>query len=115
MRQWFARWGLPAQLRVDNGAPWGGWNDVPPDLALWLLGLDVAVVWNRPRQSQGNAVIERAHGVGQRWVELATGRSPAELQARLDWATTLQRERYPAIAGQSRLAAYPALAGGGRP
>lgn len=115
MRGWFAQWGLPAQLRVDNGAPWGSWNDLPPDLALWVFGLGVDLLWNRPRHSQGNAVIERAHGVCQRWVEPATCRSVAELQARLDYVTALQRERYPVHGGQSRMASFPALARGGRP
>jgi hypothetical protein len=115
LRTWFTRWGLPGQIRLDNGAPWGGWSDLPPALALWLLGLGIALLWNRPRHKQGNAVIERAHGVCQRWVEPGTCQSASELQARLDWATTLQRETYPARAGQSRLAAYPALAASGRP
>lgn len=115
MRGWFAQWGLPAQLRVDNGAPWGSWTDLPPDLALWVLGLGVDMLWNRPRHSQGNAVIERAHGVCQRWVEPATCRTIADLQARLDYVTTLQRERYPVAAGPSRMAGFPALARGGRP
>jgi hypothetical protein len=115
LRRWFGRWGRPDQLRLDNGAPWGGWSDLPPDLALWLLGLDIDLLWNRPRHSQGNAVIERAHGVCQRWVEPTACPNREALQARLDWATTIQRERYPAVAGQSRWAAYPALATGGRP
>lgn len=116
LRTWFAQWGLPGAVRVDNGAPWGAaGRDFPPDLALWLLGLGSAVVWNAPRHKQGNAVIERDHGVCQRWVEPATCPNLATLQARLDWAVTTQRERYPACAGQSRLAASPALAAGGRP
>ena len=115
VRTWFARWGLPEAVRVDNGAPWGGWNDLPPDLALWLLGLGVDVVWNRPGHKQGNAVIERGHGVCRRWVEPATCPDPATLQARLDYFTTLPRERYPARGGRSRLAAFPTLAAGGRP
>jgi hypothetical protein len=115
LRRWFAKWGLPDELRVDNGAPWGSGTDLPPDLALWVIGLDVAIRWNLPGHKQGNAVVERAHGVCQRWVEPATCPDLATLQARLDWATTLQRETYAAIAGQSRLAVYPALAAGGRP
>jgi hypothetical protein len=115
LRQWFARWGLPGALRLDNGPPWGGSHDLPPDLALWVLGLGIALVYNRPRHKQGNAVIERDHGVCQRWVEAATCPDLATLQTRLDWATTTQRERYPVRDGQSRLAASPALAGGGRP
>jgi hypothetical protein len=115
LRIWFTQWGLPAELRLDNGAPWGSaGRDFPPDLALWLVGLGIALVWNKPRHKQGNAVIERAHGVCQRWGEPGTCASPAELQARLDHLTTLQRERYPACAGQSRLERFPALGDGGR-
>jgi hypothetical protein len=84
-------------------------------LALWLLGLGLDMVWNRPRHSTDNAVIERAHGVCQRWVEPETCADLATLQARLDRFTTLQREAYPGPDGQSRLAACPGLAGSGRP
>jgi hypothetical protein len=115
LRGWFARWGLPAALRLDNGAPWGGWSELPPALALWLLGLGLDLVWNPPRHKQANAVIERAHGVCQRWVEPHTCPSLGELQARLDSLTTLQRERYPHRDTPSRLAAWPTLAAGGHP
>lgn len=116
LREWFAQWGRPYQLRLDNGHPWGGWNDVPPDLALWLLGLGIDPIWNKPHHKQGNAVIENGHGVCQRWAEAETCPDPATLQARLDWAVTTQRERYPSCAnGQSRLAAYPTLTARERP
>lgn len=115
LRIWFVQWGLPRQLRVDNGLPWGSWADLPPELALWLIGLGVEMVWNRPRQSRDNAVIERAHGVCQRWVEPGACPDPETLQARLDRFTTLQRAAYPVRNGQSRMAACPALVAGGRP
>jgi hypothetical protein len=113
---WVQQWGLPDELRVDNGTPWGAaGKDFLPDLALWLVGWDWHVRWNRPRHKQGNAVVERDHGVLQRWVEPHTCGSAGELQARLDYFVTLQRERYPACAGQSRGDTFPALATGGRP
>lgn len=115
LRRVFQRWGLPDRLRVDNGHPWGSRNDLPTDLALWLIGLDVNVVWNKPRCPQMNGVVERSQGVTQQWVEPQTLADPTALQARLDWAVRIQRELYPAMAGRSRLAAFPALATPRRP
>jgi hypothetical protein len=60
LRQAFARWGLPGGLRVDNGTPWGSWSDRPPVLALWLIGLGVAVQSIPPRQPQHNGVVDGA-------------------------------------------------------
>ena len=40
-RRMFSRWGLPERLRLDNGHPWGSARDLPPELALWLVGLGV--------------------------------------------------------------------------
>lgn len=111
-RQWVARWGLPAAIRVDNGAPWGGWSDVPPALAVWRLGLGMAILWNRPRHY---AVVERGHGVRPRWVDVSTGHSAAAVPARRDAFVVLRRERSPACDGQSRMAASPGLAHRGRP
>ena len=115
LRQAFAAWGRPARLRVDNGPPWGAANDLPPDLALWAIGLGIEVHWNRPRRCQENGKVERSHGVLAGWAEPATCASAAELQARLAEAGRLQREVYPAIRGRSRVAAHPALRAGGGP
>jgi hypothetical protein len=115
LRAAFARWGAPGRLRFDNGAPWGSWGDLPTELALWRLGLDIGLIWNRPRHCQANGVVERAHGVCQQWAEPAACADVAALAERLAWAAELQRERYPAVGGRSRLAAYPALGRGGRP
>jgi len=116
LRQICTQWGLPDAMRFDNGAPWGSWGDLPPDLALWLLGMGVNLIFNRPRHKQGNAVVERAHGVLQRWSDPATCADGAALQARLDALTTLQRERYPVgDERRSRLETFPTLASGGRP
>jgi hypothetical protein len=115
LRRTFARRGLPDRMRVDNGHPWGSQNDLPRELALWLIGLGVAVIWNHPRRPQMNGVVERSQGVTQQWVEPQTLADPNQLSARLDWAIRIQREVYPAIAGHSRLEAFPALATPRRP
>jgi hypothetical protein len=109
LRGGFARWGLPRRIRVDNGAPWGSQGQLPPALALWLIGLGIEVIWNRPRRAQDNGCVERTHGVIVQWVEPKQCADHRCLQERVTWATTIQREKYPAIDGQSRLAAYPQL------
>jgi hypothetical protein len=115
LRGFFARWGRPRRLRVDNGVPWGSWSDLPPALALWLIGLDIEVLWNPPRQPQKNGVVERSQGTAKRWAEPRRCASAAELQQRLDEADRLQREDYPYADGRSRWAVFPALAHSGRP
>jgi hypothetical protein len=111
----FGRWGLPHRLRVDNGKPWGSWSDLPPALALWLIGLGVAVAWNDPCCPQQNGVVERSQGTAKRWAEPQACATASELQARLDADDALQRERYPAAAGKSRCELFPELAHTGRP
>src|SRR5262249_13135331 len=54
LQQVLRRWGRPQRLRVDNGTPWGSWNDLSTELALWLRGLDVELVAN-PRRVAGHA------------------------------------------------------------
>src|SRR5215210_155863 len=108
-RNVFQEWGLPLRVRVDNGHPWGTMHDLPRELALWLIGLDIAVIWNPPRTPQNNGKVERTQGVTQQWVEPAQCADAADLQARLAWAIRVQREEYPAVKGRSRLAAFPLL------
>lgn len=96
-------------MRVDNGSPWATQSDIPSALALWMIGLGVRVLLNRPRQSTDNGIVERDHGVLAQWVEAEKQANAAALQQRLDWAVEMQRERYPAKAGQSRQQAYPTL------
>ena len=109
MRKWFAIWGLPQAIRVDNGDPWATQSDIPSALALWLVGLGVKVLLNRPRVSTDNGIVERDHGVLANWVEAAKAPHRHALQAQLDWAIAMQRDRYPACQGLSRRQAYPDL------
>jgi hypothetical protein len=115
LRRQFGRWGLPGGLRLDNGVPWGNWNDLPTPLALWLVGLGVPPHFNDPGRPTQNPKIERAQGTGQRWAEPGRCASVAELQANLDEADRIHREEYvtpPAVA--SRLELFPELRHSGR-
>jgi len=114
LRAGFRRWGLPEALRVDNGSPWGSWSDLPPPLALWLVGLGLRLLWNPPRRPQANGVVERSHGVAQAWAEPRRCGDVAELQRRVDEEDRVQRELYPHEAGRPRSAVYPGLAHSGR-
>lgn len=114
-RGWFQRWGLPQEMRLDNGLPWGSRVEyLPTGLALWLAGLGVAVVFNPPRTPQDNGVVERSNGTGQRWAEVPKCRTAEELQKKVDFADRIQRERLRSVAGQSRREAFPGLAHSGR-
>jgi len=115
LRTAFARWGRPQSFQVDNGAPWGSWSDLPTDLALWLIGLDIAMFWIPPRSPQDNGVVERSQGTGKRWAEPQACASVAELQQRLAAMDRIQREAYPVKQGRSRLEVYPQLRHSGRP
>jgi len=96
-------------MRFDNGVPWGTTTKVPSALALWLVGLDIQPVWGRPRQSTDNAVVERSHGTLNGWVEPEHSPHFEALQNKLQHFVWIQRERYPACEGKTRLEAYPNL------
>ncbi len=113
VRQQFARWGLPASLRVDNGPPWGNFNDLPTAFALWLVGMGVRWHWNDPGRPQQNPKVERSQGTAKRWCEPERCVSAAELQTRLDEADRRQREEYPTAAA-SRWELFPELRHSGR-
>jgi len=115
LRQVFTRWGRPEQLRLDNGMPWGNWNDLPTALALWLVGLGVDLIFNPPRQPQYNGVVEKSQDTGQRWCEPQRCRTAGQLQERLDEMDRLQREEYPSLQGRSRYQVFPALPQTSRP
>jgi len=114
LRQTFAHWGIPRCVRVDNGWPWGSAGDLPTDLALWLIGLGIKVIWNPPRCPQANGVVEHSQGTGKRWAEPETCRDMAELQRRLQEQDHIQRALYPSIHKRSRMEAFPELRHSGR-
>jgi transposase InsO family protein len=62
METTFRRYGLPDAIFVDNGSPWGDashrhWTG----LRVWLLKLDVELIYSRPYHPQGRGKNERFH------------------------------------------------------
>lgn len=115
LRTAFARWGRPERIRVDNGYPWGSTGDLPTEIELWLAGLDVGLIRNKPRRPQDNGVVERSQGVAKGWAEPSTCVDAAELQERVDAIDAHHRERFP-DRESSRTTLFPELtAGSGRP
>jgi hypothetical protein len=99
---------------VDNGIPWGSSDDVPTPLALWLVGLGIAMHWNDPSSPQQNGVVERSMGTLKRWSEPRSCVSVAQWQERLDREERLYREEYPLPSGSSRWQQWPGLRHSGR-
>ena len=94
---------------MDNGTPWGSGRDLPPALALWLLDLGIGIIWNPPGRPQANGQVERFNGLLDQWGEPGQCADWTAWGQRLGWVVQLQREQYPACAGQSRQAAHPEL------
>lgn len=55
---------------------------VPP-LALWLIGLGIQIVWNKPRTPQENAKVERCQGTLGKWTEYKKCKGTFDLQIKL--------------------------------
>ena len=76
LRGLFVRWGLPQRLRVDNGAPWSTWADLPPALVLWWVGLGIEPIFNHRHCPTENAKVERCNGLIAAWGEPGRPGSP---------------------------------------
>jgi hypothetical protein len=108
-RRVFTAWGLPDHLRVDNGYPWGTSRDLPPELALWLIGLGVGVIWNPAGRPTCNARVERCNGLTQQWGELHRCTDRRQAARALARVARIQREEYPALRGRTRMEVFPQL------
>jgi hypothetical protein len=114
----FWQWGLPRCIKVDNGRPFGDPQlQVVPILALWLIGLGIKVIWNRPRQPTDNAIVERGQGVLNCWIEPEKCGSVDELQKKLLEEARFQREVYPVqrLGNKTRVEYFPQLMQPGSP
>jgi hypothetical protein len=91
----FRKWGLPRAIQVDNGKPFGDpQRSSVPELALWLIGLGIAVVWSRVRTPKDNASVERMQRTTAAWAAPQECNSLQEVQHRLTAVAQLQREKY---------------------
>ncbi len=80
----FKNRGIPRWIKVDNGRPFGDPRlDLIPPLALWLIGLGIKLIWNRPATPQDNGVVERSQGVMGNWTEMAKCKDIHQFQFRL--------------------------------
>jgi hypothetical protein len=109
LRSLFEQWGLPARIRVDNGAPWASWSDVPAALALWWIGLGITVIFNHVHCPQENAFVERCNGLVDAWGDPARCADFATWEKTCGWIAATQRQVYPAKHGKTRLEVFPAL------
>jgi hypothetical protein len=108
----FERWGKAGSLRVDNGEPLGNPKmNATPALALWLIAMDVDMIWNKPYTPTQNAKVERMQGTSSRWVEIHNCTDIRMLQARLDAEAIVQRTKLIVrrLNNQTRSAAFPEI------
>lgn len=108
----FEKWGKPGSLRVDNGAPLGNprMSSISA-LPLWLISMDVDMIWNKPHSPQSNGKVERMQGTSSRWVVIKNCKDIQELQHRLNQESTIQRTKLPIkrLKNQTILEAFPEI------
>ena len=116
LRTLFRRWGMPEQLRMDRDSLWVGSTRMewPGTVLLWLVGLGIHPVVNRPRRPTDNAQVERLCRTWNDHVGNGIGlRDKSELQAETDQAWSDRRRhlpsRNPHCAGNPPLVALPHL------
>lgn len=89
----FERWGLPKNIKIDNGRPLVNprTRDVPTLVVLWWIGLGINVIQNRPAVPQDNGIVEGLQGILKSWVNPSIHNSIEQLQTRIDKESHFQR------------------------
>lgn len=109
----FERWGLPKQIKIDNGHPFVTPNhrDIPTKSKMWWIGLGIEVIQNQLRCPQQNGIVECLQGIMKNWSNTKDQGSIKELQQRLDLESDFQRNHYriPAKNNKTRLELHPSL------
>lgn len=109
----FNRWGLPQQIKIDNGYPFVSPKhlEIPTKTKLWWIGLGISVIQNTPRCPQQNGVVECLQGVLKSWSNPKEQSSVKALQERLKQESDFQRNDYqiPGKDYKTRIELYPEL------
>ena len=109
---------MPLSIRVDNGMPLGDpQRKSIPELSLWLLGKDIEVIFNRPRQPTDNAKVERMQQTTKNWANIEKAQDIEQLDKSLKQVLIIQREKFKVsrLQNRTRLEAHPELLSNKRP
>lgn len=92
----FERWGLPQQIKIDNGFPFVNPRhmDIPTKAKLWWIGLGINVIQNRPSCPQENGAVECLQGIMNCWSNPKGYSSIEAFQKRLNEESNFQRNGY---------------------
>lgn len=92
----FKRWGLPQQIKIDNGFPFVNpkYPNIPTKAKLWWIGLGINVIQNRPRCPQENGAVECLQGIMNCWSNPKGYSTIETFQKRLDEESDFQRNSY---------------------
>lgn len=109
----FVRWGLPKEIKIDNGHPFVNPNgrDSPTKTILWWVGLGIKVIQNKPGCPQENGIVECLQGTMCRWSNPKIQEHKEALQKRLNEESDFQRNYYqiPSRNHKTRIELYPSL------
>lgn len=92
----FETWGLPKQMKIDNGHPLVDPKnrDMPTLAFLWFVGLGIEMIQNQPRSPQQNGIVEGLQGTCASWVHPKSKQNLEELQQAIDEFSIFQRDHY---------------------
>jgi len=79
------------------------------EIALWLTGLGIKVILNRPRRPTDNAKVERMQQTTKNWADIKNCINSNQLQEYLNDVIQIQRAYYKVrrLGNQTRLERYP--------
>lgn len=109
----FERWGLPKEIKVDNGHPFVNTRgrESPTKTILWWIGLGIDVIQNPPGCPQENGIVECLQGTMKQWSNPKVQMDLESFQKRLDEESDFQRNHYriPSRNYKTRIELYPGL------